>query len=73
MHKKLEYTIAVSDIFKDDMSGFNLKTSNLQSRFYTFNDSRRISIGLVYNFGKNTVKTAADKKLENEDLLNRAK
>lgn len=72
MQNKLQYTITASDIFRNDISGFNLKTSNLQTRFYTFNDSRRISVGLVYNFGKKTVKAAADKRLENEDLLNRA-
>lgn len=72
MQNKLQYTITASDIFRNDISGFNLKTSNLQTRFYTFNDSRRVIVGLVYNFGKKTVKAAADKKLENEELLNRA-
>lgn len=72
MQKKLQYTISFSDIFKDDISGFNLTTPNLNSRFYTFSDSRRIGIGLVYNFGKNTVKAAQSQKLDNEELLNRA-
>lgn len=72
LQKRLQYTISFSDIFRDDISGFNLKTSNLQSRFYTFSDSRRIGIGLVYSFGKHTVKAAQSKKLENEELLNRA-
>jgi|GEM_PF-1277897 len=70
--KRLQYTITAADIFKDDISGFNLRTARLVSRFYTFNDSRRLSIGLVYNFGKSTVKAAQDRRLENEELLNRA-
>lgn len=69
--KRIQYTIFIADIFKDDIFGFNLKASNLQSRFYTFSDSRRLGIGLVYNFGKSTVKAAQNKKLENEELLNR--
>ncbi|OMP77904.1 hypothetical protein BW716_17670 [[Flexibacter] sp. ATCC 35208] len=71
-NKKLQYVVSVADIFKEDINGFNLKTSNLQSRFYSYYDSRRVALGLVYNFGKRTVKEAAGKKLENEDILNRA-
>lgn len=72
LQNKLQYTITASDIFKTDIGGFDLNTKALQSRFYTFYDTRRFTIGLVYNFGKKTVKAAGDKRLENEDLLNRA-
>lgn len=72
IEKKLQYTITAQDLFRDDYFGFDLNTSRLESRFYTFNDSRRVTVGLVYNFGKSTVKAAQEKRLENEDLLNRA-
>lgn len=71
-NKKLQYVVSVADLFKEDINGFNLKTNNLQSRFYSYYDSRRVALGLVYNFGKRTVKAAPGKKLENEDILNRA-
>lgn len=72
LQKRLQYVLSVSDIFRGDISGFDLDASNLQSRFYTYFDARRVAVGFVYNFGKKTVKEASGRKLGNEDVINRA-
>jgi hypothetical protein len=72
LQKRLQYVISVADIFRGDISGFDLDARNLQSRFYTYFDARRVAVGFVYNFGKKTVKEASGRKLGNEDVINRA-
>lgn len=47
-----------------------METSNLISRL-NFNDSRRVSIGFTYRFGKTTVKNADNRELaKNENRRN---
>lgn len=68
---KLNYTLSAMDFFRGDMSGANINSYNMETRVKTYSDARRIQLGLVYRFGKNTVREARNKELGNEDVVNR--
>ncbi|GGG24811.1 outer membrane beta-barrel family protein [Pontibacter amylolyticus] len=72
LNKQLQYTLAVLDVLRGSVSGGVVNSSNIQTRSVSYDDARRVQLGLVYRFGKQTVKTAATKKLGNEDVVNRA-
>ncbi|MCP2045918.1 outer membrane beta-barrel protein [Pontibacter sp. HSC-36F09] len=72
LNKQLQYTLAVLDVFRGSVSGGVVNSSNIQTRSVSYDDARRVQLGVVYRFGKQTVKSAASKKLGNEDVVNRA-
>lgn len=72
LNKQLQYTLAVLDVFRGSVSGGVVNSSNIQTRSVSYDDARRVQLGVIYRFGKQTVKSAATKKLGNEDVVNRA-
>ncbi|PVY40930.1 outer membrane beta-barrel family protein [Pontibacter virosus] len=72
LNKQLQYTLAVLDVFRGSVNGGVVNSSNIQTRSVSYDDARRVQLGVVYRFGKQTVKSAATKKLGNEDVVNRA-
>lgn len=71
--KQLDYSLSVRDIFRRVYGGGEFTSFNtFQQRLIDYFDSRRVQLGLVYRFGKNTIKGANTKKLGNEDVVNRA-
>lgn len=58
MDYKAQLTLAFNDIFKGQVYRTDMGTNNLISRLNVYNDSRRVSIGFTYRFGKTTIKNA---------------
>ncbi|KEO75940.1 outer membrane beta-barrel family protein [Anditalea andensis] len=71
--KKLQYTLAAMDVFRTAFYGGNMNTVNAQLFLSQYADARRLQLGLVYQFGKKTVKNTQEQKLGNEDVINRAR
>lgn len=69
--KKLQYTLAVTDLLRGDVTGGAINAFNVETNLTNYYDARRVQVGLVYKFGKSTVKNAQSKKLGNEDVLDR--
>ncbi len=72
LQKKLQYTLAVMDIFRGDVTAGSINSFNIETRLIQYFDNRRVQLGLVYSFGKKTVKNAQNIKLGNEDVIDRA-
>lgn len=68
---KLRYTISALDVFRGSFEGGEITSFNTFMRSVDYRDARRIQIGLVYTFGKKTVKRASSKGLGNEDVIDR--
>lgn len=68
---KVQCTLAVTDLFKGDITGGSINAFNVNTNLTNYYDARRVQLGLVYKFGKNTVKSVQNKKMGNEDVLNR--
>lgn len=69
--KKGEFIVAIDDIFRGTFYGSDLVAGNLQSSTRSYQDTRRISIGFNYQFGKRTVTAVSQKNLGNQDVINR--
>ncbi|WP_143053847.1 outer membrane beta-barrel protein [Parapedobacter koreensis] len=70
--KRGQLVLAFNDIFKGQRYRSELQAGNLYVYNVNYNDTQRVSLGFVFNFGKSTVKMAERKKLGNEDIINRA-
>lgn len=68
---KLNYTLAATDFFRGDITGATINSFNVETKITNYSDARRLQLGLVYKFGKRTVKDARSKKMGNEDVINR--
>lgn len=71
LNKKIQYTLSATDLFRGDITGGSINAFNVETDLTNYYDARRIQLGLVYRFGKTTVKNARSKKMGNEDVLNR--
>ncbi|SIT93991.1 Outer membrane receptor proteins, mostly Fe transport [Pontibacter indicus] len=71
LDKKLQYTLAVTDLLRGDVTGGAINAFNVETNLTNYYDARRVQVGLVYKFGKSTVKNAQNKKLGNEDVVDR--
>lgn len=71
-NNKLNYTLAATDFFRGDITGATINSFNVETKVSTYSDARRVQLGLIYKFGKNTVKDVRSKKMGNEDVVNRA-
>lgn len=71
LDKKLQYTLAVTDLLRGDVTGGAINAFSVETNLTNYYDARRVQVGLVYKFGKSTVKNAQSKKLGNEDVLDR--
>ncbi|KEO75941.1 outer membrane beta-barrel protein [Anditalea andensis] len=71
-NKNLQYTIAGLDLFRQAYGGGEIRSFDTFMRSVEYHDSRRVQLGLVYRFGKRTVKGAQQQKLGNEDVIYRA-
>ena len=71
LNKKIQYTLAATDLFRGDITGGAINSFNVETDLTNYYDARRFQIGLEYSFGKSTVKNARSKKMGNEDVLNR--
>jgi hypothetical protein len=72
LDKKLQYVLSLTDLFRGNIYGMDLESKSITSRTYSYYDSRRVQIGLIYTFGKKTVKAAPRSTLGNEDVINRS-
>lgn len=72
LNKQLQYTVAVLDLFRGNVEGGVVRSSNVLTQVVSYRDARRVQLGVIYKFGKQTVKSAVSKKLGNEDVVNRA-
>lgn len=72
LDKRVQYTLGVADIFRGTVYRADINSLNILTSYAGYEDTRRVDFGLVYNFGKRTVKSAPTKDLGNEDVLNRA-
>lgn len=72
LDKRAQVVLAFNDIFQGQRYRSELSAGNLYIYNVNYNDSQRISLGFVFNFGKTTVKAAQEKKTGAEDILNRA-
>jgi hypothetical protein len=63
--------LSATDLFRGDITGGSINAFNVETDLTNYYDARRIQLGLVYRFGKNTVKNARSKKMGNEDVLDR--
>lgn len=71
LDKKAQLILAFNDIFMGQRYRSDLSAGNLYLDNVNYNDTQRISLGIVLNFGKTTVKAAGNEKLGNEDVINR--
>lgn len=70
LNNKGQIRIGASDILKRNVYRSDQYFYNYSSEKSRYGDSRRISVGFTYNFGKLSTKTPA-KKLGNDDAINR--
>ncbi|WP_143960281.1 outer membrane beta-barrel family protein [Litoribacter populi] len=72
LDNNLQYVISGLDLFRTSFDGGEVTSYNGFLRSREYHDARRVQLGLVYKFGKKTVKGANSQKLGNEDVINRA-
>ncbi len=72
LKSRAQMVLAVNDLLKGQRYRSEMSAGNLYVYNVNYQDSRRVSLGFTFNFGKTTVKAATDKKLGNEEVVNRA-
>ena len=70
--KSAEFTLSIDDVFKGTYYGGDMQIGNLVSHYNNYQDTRRMSLGFTYRFGKKTVTQIQEKSLGNEDAKQRA-
>lgn len=72
-NKRLNITLAANDIFKGQVYRTKQVSGNFNNYSTLYNDTRRVSFGLSYSFGRSSINKLKEKELGNEDLIERVK
>ena len=72
VHKKMEVSVLVTDIFKSNSASYNTAVNNINQVSNNYFDNRRFTITLKYKFGNDKLKTAQH-QAGNQDEAGRIK
>jgi len=68
---RVQLTLAMNDIFMGQYYRSEQVAGNLMNYYTNYYDTQRVSLGFVFNFGRQSVKNMEDRKLGNEEVINR--
>ncbi|CAA9285623.1 MAG: hypothetical protein AVDCRST_MAG56-4229 [uncultured Cytophagales bacterium] len=73
LDRKGDIRLSFDDIFRGSIFRGTLEGGTIRSNYNSYYDSQRVGIAFSYRFGKKTVDAAKEKKLGNEDAVQRIK